>query len=139
MSEEITIAKLWLTKARNDLLCADNNLNAAEIPCDMVCFHCQQTAEKCLKAFLVAHGLPYPMTHDLFLLLEKIRPIHDAERLSDALATLAPYAVEIRYPDDRSMPSLEDAVEARESAQKIVDWLHELMPELFLENNLSSY
>jgi hypothetical protein len=47
MSEEIKIAKPWLAKAKNDLLNADNNLKADNIPFDTVCFHCQQA-----KSFL---------------------------------------------------------------------------------------
>jgi HEPN domain-containing protein len=50
MSEELELARQWMTKAANDLLNADNNLNAETIPLDTVCFHCQQAAEKLLKA-----------------------------------------------------------------------------------------
>ena len=75
MSEEIDIAKQWLAKARNDLLNADNNLKAEEIPFDTVCFHCQQAAEKFLKAYLTGNRQSYPVTHDLFLILEKILPL----------------------------------------------------------------
>lgn len=53
MFEELELARQWMTKAANDLLNADNNLNAKTIPLDTVCFHCQQAAEKLLKAFLV--------------------------------------------------------------------------------------
>lgn len=55
MSEEIRIARQWLAKAKNDLLNADNNLKADEVPYDTVCFHCQQAAEKLLKAYLVVY------------------------------------------------------------------------------------
>jgi hypothetical protein len=42
---ELEIARLWVSKARNDLLDADNNLASVKIPTDTVCFHCQQAAE----------------------------------------------------------------------------------------------
>ena len=91
MPGEIDLAKLWLTKAKNDLLNADNNLTAQEIPCDTVCFHCQQAVEKILKAFLVAHAKPYPITHDLLLILEHILSIEpQAETLRPLLALLNP-------------------------------------------------
>ncbi|MFC1833890.1 HEPN domain-containing protein [Thermodesulfobacteriota bacterium] len=41
----------WLAKAENDLLNIRNNLSAAEVPWDTVCFHAQQTAERLLKTF----------------------------------------------------------------------------------------
>ena len=71
MSEEIEIARQWIVKAANDLLNADNNLQSEVVPFDTVCFHCQQAAEKFLKAFLVGKGQTYPITHDLLLILEK--------------------------------------------------------------------
>ena len=60
MSGDLNLAGQWLVKANNDLLNVDNNLNANEIPFDTVCFHCQQAAEKLLKAFLVGSGRPLP-------------------------------------------------------------------------------
>ncbi len=68
MSEETKIARQWLLKAKNDLLNVDNNLKADLIPFDTICFHCQQAAEKLLKAYLVGNNKSYPITHDLLLL-----------------------------------------------------------------------
>ncbi len=132
MSEEIKIAKQWLAKAKNDLLNADNNLKADNIPFDTVCFHCQQAAEKLLKAYLVGNNRSHPLTHDLFLILEKILPMDkDAENLRDSLAILMPYAVEIRYPDDWYLPTEEDALEAREAAAQVLKWLKKALPQIF--------
>ena len=132
MLEELEIARQWLAKARNDLLNADNNLKSEEIPFDTVCFHCQQAAEKLLKAYLIGNGQSHPITHDLFYILEKVRPLSsDAEKLRDALAILMPYSVEIRYPDDWYIPSEEDAKEARAAAEKVLRWLKIALPEIF--------
>ena len=132
MTEEIEIAKQWLAKAKNDILNADNNLKSEEIPFDTVCFHCQQAAEKLLKAYLVGKGQPYPTTHDLLLLLENVLPFsNEAEQLRDVLAILMPYAVEIRYPDDWFMPYNQDAEEARDAVEKVLNWLKNALPELF--------
>ena len=131
MSDETEIARQWLAKARNDLLNADNNLNSDEVPADTVCFHCQQAAEKLLKAYLVGNGQLYPITHDLFLILEKILPLNsDAENLRDSLAILMPYAIEIRYPDDWYMPTEEDAREARVAAGQVLKWLESALSEI---------
>ncbi len=134
MSEETEIAKQWLAKATSDLLNADNNLKAENIPYDTVCFHCQQAAEKILKAYLVARGKEYPISHDLLLILEQITSLDPkAEQLRDTLILLMPYAVEVRYPDDYSMPSAEDTRQARQAAQEVHDWLKETCPEVFQE------
>jgi len=129
---EIEIARQWIAKANNDLLNADNNLNAQDVPYDTVCFHCQQAAEKLLKAYLVANQKTYPVTHDLALLLEQILPLNPkAEKLRDVLSILTPYAVEIRYPDDYYMPTREDAVEARNAIAEVYEWLKSTFPSIF--------
>jgi len=131
MSEEIRTAKQWLAKARSDLLSADNNLASERVPYDTVCFHCQQAAEKILKAYLAASGQSAPRTHDLLLLLEKVLPLSgSADALRDALAILMPYAVEIRYPDDWFMPSEDDAREARDLAERVLSWLGDIRPDI---------
>jgi len=132
MSDELQIARGWLAKAMNDLLNADNNLAASEVPYDTVCFHCQQAAERLLKAYLVGNQRPAPHTHDLFLLLERVLALSPAaEQLRDALSILAPYAVEIRYPDEWFMPSEQDAKEARDAASQVLNWLQTALPEIF--------
>ena len=135
MHAEIEIARQWVAKAKSDLLNADNNLSSQHIPYDTVCFHCQQAAEKLLKAYLACIGHPPPVTHDLLLLLEKVLPSSPtAEKLRDGLALLMPYAVEIRYPDDWFMPSVEDTIEARATAEAVIAWLQETKPPLFEEH-----
>jgi len=131
MSEEMETGRQWVAKARNGLLNADNNLRSDEIPLDTVCFHCQQAAEKLLKAYLVARGQLPPPTHDLILLLERIVCFDpSAEVLRDDLAVLTPYAVEMRYPDRGFAPSLEDAQEARALAEHVLKWLATACPQL---------
>jgi len=131
MSGEMEIGRQWVARARNDLLNADNNLASERVPLDTVCFHCQQAAEKLLKACLASQGRPPPRTHDLLLLLELILPMcPDAESLRDDLAVLTPYAVEVRYPDEGFMPSSEDAKEARASAERVLNWLLAACPDV---------
>jgi HEPN domain-containing protein len=136
MSGELDIARQWIVKARNDLIDADNNLAAMRIPCDTVCFHCQQAAEKLLKAVLAAKGVSPPLTHDLLRLLEMIIPFApSAENLRNWLVILMPYSVTMRYPDDDGLnvPSLEDTREARQCADCVLNWLSREFPEIFTD------
>ncbi len=69
---------------------------------DVVCFHCQQSAEKYLKAMLNEQRLPVPRTHnleDLISLLPSHRPL---VALRQGLKILSRYAVEVRYPGLRA-------------------------------------
>lgn len=125
-------ARLWIEKAKNDLLNADNNLASDQIPYDTVCFHCQQAAEKLLKAFLVLRESEYPLTHNLFVILEEILKYDpSADDLRESLAILNPYSVEVRYPGDAWMPTIEDAKEARQATQEVLEWIQSKLERLF--------
>ena len=99
--EAESLLRQWIDKADADLevarrLAAEaaGNLRIREI----VGFHCQQAAEKYLKAFLTRCQIEFPKTHDIKLLLELAGdPL--AGSLSDA-KWLTPFGVEIRYPGD---------------------------------------
>ncbi len=124
MDKKLEYARRWFDKAKSDLLNADNNLVADKVPYDTVCFHCQQAAEKLLKGFLVVHGCEYPITHNLFVILDKVVEYDAlAESLREAIALLNPYAVEVRYPGDELTLKIDDATEARQAAQEVLEWM----------------
>jgi HEPN domain-containing protein len=64
-----------------------------------VCFHCQQSVEKYLKAFLLEHQVAFPKTHSLIELLELCLPLDATFELQrDLMIRLERYAVHYRYP-----------------------------------------
>jgi HEPN domain-containing protein len=92
-------AAVWVRKAEEDLLGA--RLLASQSPPlrDLACFHCQQTAEKYLKALLQELGLAVPKTHNLDQLLNLLLP-KDATLapLRRKLIARTSFAVNYRYP-----------------------------------------
>jgi HEPN domain-containing protein len=70
---------------------------------DEQCFHCQQSAEKYLKALMVELGLAVPRTHNLVALLPRLVPQYSSLRsLRRGLDFLTRFAVETRYPGDNA-------------------------------------
>lgn len=66
---------------------------------DVVCFHCQQCAEKYLKGLLEELGLTIPKTHDLVRLLTLLQSHHSSLRsMRRGFTFLTNFAVGIRYP-----------------------------------------
>ncbi len=62
-------------------------------------FHCQQCAEKYLKARMVEDGISIIQTHDLQLLLNCILARHPLwAAFNPVLGNLTGYAVKFRYP-----------------------------------------
>jgi len=117
--KDITI-KRWLQKADNDLKTALIMNKEKNPPTDVVCFHCQQCAEKCLKAYLVSVEHDFPKTHDLEHLLS-LCVIHDKtfKKIEEYAIAITDYAVETRYVDDWREISPEESIRAIDSAQKI--------------------
>jgi len=61
----------WLAKAENDFEFARMVFAEEKEYYDQICFHFQQSAEKFLKAYIIANDLGFERTHDLPLLLQK--------------------------------------------------------------------
>ena len=93
----------WVAKAEDDFRTAAHLADESEPYHDQVCFHCQQSAEKYLKARLEEAGQRTPKTHDLEDLLDAllhIEPLWSA--LRPALKFLTDYAVDFRYPGNEA-------------------------------------
>ena len=99
----------WLQKAEADFQNARILLRQRKtfLP-DNICWSCQQSAEKYLKAYLVRHGLDYPRRHDLVQLRNLCADADpDFGLIADAVATLDQFGTDIRYPGVSATP--EDA------------------------------
>ncbi len=64
----------WVLKAEEDWLIARDLVGRKPPFRDAVCFHCQQAAEKYLKALLQEKGAAVLKTHDLEDILDLLRP-----------------------------------------------------------------
>lgn len=119
----------WVRKAEHDLLNVRNNLAAAEVPWDTVCFHAQQAAEKMLKALLVFHGVQPWKTHDLMALLEEClaRDPHVGEVRANCLV-LNPYSIDVRYPEPLPEPGQSEGRMAIEAAERVFSAIRRHLP-----------
>ncbi len=91
----------WRAKAQSDWTTVEILLASEQCPADAVCFHCQQTVEKLLKALLTAHAVEAPRTHDVRRLIQLAVPFApDLSGFLDASDVLTVHGVETRYPGD---------------------------------------
>jgi HEPN domain-containing protein len=93
----------WVRKAESDFELAAIIARGSKPFHDEQCFHCQQSAEKYLKALMVELGLAVPRTHNLVALMPLLVPAHPSLRsLRRGLDFLTRFAVETRYPGDNA-------------------------------------
>ncbi|MBI2980793.1 MAG: HEPN domain-containing protein [Deltaproteobacteria bacterium] len=124
------LARGWTRKAESDIAAALRTIESAG-PYDTACFHCQQAAEKYLKAFLAWYEQPIPKTHDieeLVFLSSKIQPL--LENFDFPAEELSAYAVEMRYDED-FWPDIETAKNALREVEKLWKKLKEFLPDNF--------
>lgn len=89
----------WVRKAEADYRGALRLASADEPFHDLVAFHCQQSAEKYLKALMEELGQHVPKTHDLLGLVGPLLPHHaTVAPLVRYLRKLTDFAVDPRYP-----------------------------------------
>ena len=93
-------------------------------PLEIVCYHCQQSAEKAIKAVIIANGAPggLPKLHDLSFLLNQIKNTVDIdEKFYEYADTLTPYGVSVRYPSELFLEDRHAAAALRYAAE-ILQW-----------------
>jgi HEPN domain-containing protein len=124
--------KEWYDKATMDLGVAKHLLETYyPKPIEIICYHCQQAAEKAIKALIIFYGAEggIPKLHDLSFLLNQIKNKVDIEeKYYDYADTLSPYGVAVRYPNELFLEE-RHAKEAVQLAGEILQWVNHIIEE----------
>jgi HEPN domain-containing protein len=120
--EEIKLVKDWLKFAKENLLFARSGIEEEFSPFHTICFLCQGSSEKYLKAFLIWNGWALKKTHDLVELLGYCIDYEPGfDDYKEECLLLNEYITEGRYPGDLPFEDVtkKDAQEAINAASKI--------------------
>ena len=125
--------KAWLAYSKMDFDCAVY-LNEAPMhprPLNIICYHCQQAAEKAAKSLVVYYGSPGGMAkkHSVEFQFNQIRKILKADKGIDIpeeiitkSAEISMYASEPRYPNELVVEE-QDVNRALQDSRTIIDWI----------------
>jgi len=117
----------WLLKSQRDLEAARVLFGHGLF--DVVVYHCQQSAEKAFKSYLVYKEVTLHKTHNLVFLLENCLTFDiNFEILRNSAEVLTPYATEFRYPGDILQPEKLEVEEALKNASLVLNFVIELLP-----------
>ncbi|MBI4404032.1 MAG: HEPN domain-containing protein [Deltaproteobacteria bacterium] len=124
-------ALAWLEKARADLISAKVLLKTKD-PSQLyqVLFHCQQAAEKSLKAFLVWHAVSFRWTHDIAEIGDQCALIEKSfEPLIGQVKYLSDYAWVYRYPGEDPLPTVKEAKAGLRDAKRVFSVAKKSLPK----------
>lgn len=90
----------WMKYAKADLDTAKHLEETMHPkPLEIICYHCQQAAEKALKAFLVANEIDPPRIHGLDQLCEMCKNIEQSfSEIEKHCGELTTYGIAPKYP-----------------------------------------
>jgi HEPN domain-containing protein len=120
---EPDLVKEWLRYANNDLTVACHVLDDLyPKQTEISAYHCQQCAEKALKAFLFFNDIEPPKTHNLIKLAGLCKDFSgDFSEIELDCRRLDPFGAEVRYPNELA-PDESTAKAAIEQARRIYDF-----------------
>jgi len=114
----------WFHIADMDIATAEHLLTTMRPqPVEIICFLCQQSAEKNLKGYLTFIGtIEPPKTHDLSYLVTMCNKADERfEVIERACDTLTRYSVQPRYPKDTGI-TMAETLKALDYARQIRDF-----------------
>ncbi|MDZ7724629.1 MAG: HEPN domain-containing protein [candidate division KSB1 bacterium] len=120
------LAQEWFDIAKIDLSSANHLLTMHPRPIEIICYHCQQSAEKYLKGFLVLNNHEVLKTHDLVILNKLCSEYYvEFKIIEDECLRLTDYSVNVRYPypfdlnDEDMNLALKDAKQVKDFVLRI--------------------
>jgi len=120
----------WILLADKDLLASELLIKDEHPLTNIIAFHCQQTIEKYLKAFLIENNIPLIKTHDLIKLNSMVKEIKDLGIDENKLIPINEVYVEARYPGELGL--IPDGLPTNEQAIEFIDIAKEIK-EIFIK------
>jgi HEPN domain-containing protein len=120
---ELDFTAEWFKFADSDLASAEYLKGLLPQPSEIICYHCEQSAEKYLKGYLIFKGIADPpKIHNLDILCEMCEKYDGRfEIIKRACNVLTAYGVQSRYPyemiirESNMLKAIEYARQVRDS------------------------
>jgi HEPN domain-containing protein len=124
----------WVSLADKDLYAAEIIMNNDYPLTNIVVFHCQQSIEKYLKAYLIEKDVSLIKTHDLIKLNDMTKEIKDLSIDEKILTAINEVYIESRYPGDLGL--LPDGIPTDEQAKTFIEYARSIKTKITTELNL---
>jgi len=134
MDSKERILQQWLHRGEEELESAEYlSIKHHPTPDETICYLCQQSAEKYIKAFIYSNDIEPDKTHDLKDLLEVCIQFNaDFSKLTSNAYMLTGYAVLPRYPNELQITK-EDMKNAIANAKAVQEFVLNIFNKLATE------
>ncbi len=135
---DLALFREWFRYALMDYGVASQLQSFHPLPIEIICYHCQQAAEKALKSVLAYHGEDIPYIHDtlrLWKLATALEPNLSPIMLQSS--RLADFAIVTRYPNKLELNE-KDMKEALDDAKTVVEAIEVLLNDAGDSENSTS-
>jgi len=118
------VVKNFLIKAEHDLGSAELIYEKKPEYTDTITFHCQQTIEKSLKAYLTYHNVKIKSNHDLIYLIGKCSELEQEFKSfsQDIYADVNDIGMSVRYDDIKNDPKVEEVFRYLEFTREVFEF-----------------
>lgn len=124
----------WVDFAVRDYQSALFLTNMHPLPIEIICFHCQQAAEKVLKGIMVRNDIDPPKMHSLPELLQKCKDLTSMpEELELSCDRLNAYGVQPRYPATVMVEEADMKCALKDCSRVMHSVIPQLLPELAMQ------
>ncbi len=120
-------AERWFRLAEDDLAAARIILEGGGVALRVAGFLAQQTAEKALKAGLIARNVDFPKIHDLGELHDRFPSTARPEIDVDDLDLLDPWIIDGRYAANLPEVEIGEATKLVEAAARVLEALRSMI------------
>jgi HEPN domain-containing protein len=136
MGSKEEILQQWFDKGKNELRAAEYlSTMHNPTPDEVICYLCQQSAEKYIKGFIFSHDIEPEKTHDLKDLLDICQKYNtEFSTLYSSAYILTRYAVLPRYPNELDI-TYEDMINAISNAKSIQQFIMKIFNEYTQEDS----
>ena len=112
----------WIERAKSNLELAQAKI-IHHIYYEDLCYQSQQAAEKALKGLLIYYGVEPEFTHNIEILLNKIKAFADIPENVKEAVQLTIYAVQTRYPGEYDEITKEEYEKSVKMAKDCLNWI----------------
>jgi len=112
----------WIERAKSNLELAQTKI-IRHIYYEDLCYQSQQAAEKALKGLLIYYGVEPEFTHNIEILLNKLKAFADIPENIKEAVQLTIYAVQTRYPGEYDEITKEEYEKSVKMAKDCLNWI----------------